>query len=87
MSLSSAFSCRLVISLQVICVALFLSLPVSAQVSQTLGALEVDRLEAAVYTLPISTPNGVGGVKPNTPRCITVRPKMACSVRGALLGG
>jgi hypothetical protein len=87
MSISAFSFGRLSSSLQVICVAWLFSFSVSAQVTQTLGSLDVDRLGAAVYTLPISAPNGVGGVKPNITALYNSQAANGLLGKGGSIGG
>lgn len=67
--------------------SLSLNLKAYAQATQTLGSLEVDRLGAAVYTLPISAPNGVGGVKPNITALYNSQAANGLLGKGGSIGG
>ena len=58
-----------------------------AQATQTLGSLDVDRLGAAVYSLPISAPNGVGGVKPNITALYNSQAANGLLGKGGSIGG
>lgn len=87
MCLFAVFTPRFRLSIHLVVTALFFALPTQAQVTQTLGSLDVDRLGAAVYTLPISAPNGVGGVKPNITALYNSQAANGLLGKGGSVGG
>ncbi|MGV8838476.1 hypothetical protein, partial [Cellvibrio sp.] len=58
-----------------------------AGVTPTTYDLTVDRLGAAVYSLPISVPNGIGGVKPNITAVYNSQSPNGLLGKGGSLGG
>ncbi|MDO8336214.1 MAG: VCBS repeat-containing protein, partial [Candidatus Saccharibacteria bacterium] len=74
------------ISWFVLCLSV-VALSTQAQVSQTPGSLIVDRLGAAVYTLPIAAPNGIGGVKPNITALYNSQAANGLLGKGGSVGG